>query len=63
MTIRTTMLLALLLASMTTACDREGPAERLGEKVDDAAEEVEEAGEEVAEEVEEACEDATGKDC
>jgi len=48
------LVLALLLTVGMTACEREGPAERTGEEIDEAAEEageaLEEAGEETREE-------------
>lgn len=45
-------ILALILTAMLAiGCDREGPAERAGEKIDEAAEDVGNA-------VEDACEDA-----
>jgi hypothetical protein len=45
------MLTLLLSAFLTVGCERDGPAERFGEKVDEAAEDIGDAAEE-------ACEDA-----
>jgi hypothetical protein len=46
------LLLTLLLSAfLTVACERQGPAERVGEQIDEAAEDVGNA-------VEDACEDA-----
>jgi len=39
------------------ACEREGPAERMGERVDEAAESARDTGEEAARELEQAAED------
>lgn len=49
--------IAVLLFSifMLTACD-DGPAERMGESIDDAATDAANA-------IEDACEDATGRNC
>lgn len=52
--ILTALLLLALLAPM--ACEREGPAERTGEQLDEAAEQTGERLEEAGEEVEEGAE-------
>lgn len=53
-------LMAVLLG--LSACDTsEGPAEKAGEKVDEAAEEAKESAEEAAEKVEETTEEAGDK--
>lgn len=58
---------AVLLAVMfaTVGCDREGPAERAGEKIDHAAEragdKIEDASEKAAEKIEDAKEDVGEK--
>ncbi len=66
------MTIAALLAALSlTACEREpdGPAERLGEAVDETAEELRESGENLADNLEDACEefkdevDARNEDC
>lgn len=43
----------LLFVPLLTACDREGPMERTGEKVDEMVEETGEAVEEAGDEVQE----------
>ena len=53
------LFLAALVAALTlglAGCEKEGPMERAGEKLDDAAEKVEEAAEDAADEIK----DATG---
>lgn len=52
-----TLVLALVLVFVATACEEKGPAERLGEKVDNAAEQVQEGAEDVGDAIEDACED------
>jgi hypothetical protein len=50
--------LAGLFVLGLSACEREGPAERAGEQIDEAASEVREGVENAAEEVESAVDDA-----
>lgn len=50
--------LAGMLVLGLGACDNKGPAERAGEKIDNAAENVKEAGENAADKVSEAAKDA-----
>jgi hypothetical protein len=51
------MLLAVMFALGTAACEREGPAERAGEDIGEAAEETGEAIDEGMEEAEDELED------
>lgn len=49
--------LAVLIAALTVGlagCEKEGPMERAGEKLDDATEEVKDAAEEAGDEIEDA---------
>ncbi len=72
------MKLRILLFSTLTiglaACEPEGPAERLGSEIDqaayqaedvarDAAQELEAAGSDVGNAIEDACEDVTDRNC
>jgi hypothetical protein len=61
---RTTLILATLLmtAQLTTACERDGPAERTGEKINEVAKDVADAAEEVCEGVKDAA-NAEDPDC
>jgi hypothetical protein len=47
----------LLTAVILSGCEKEGPAERAGEVVDDAAREVQDAGKDLGNSIEDACED------
>ncbi len=53
-------ILALILfaAIFATACEKKGPAEKAGEKIDNAVSEAKEKAEDAADEVEEAVEEA-----
>lgn len=53
----TGILLAASLAALA-ACEEEGPAERAGERIDEAAEELESGFQDARDEVEQAVEDA-----
>lgn len=53
-----TLSLFVLLAAMISGCEQDGPAERAGESVDNAAERVQEAGKDLGNSIEDACEDA-----
>jgi hypothetical protein len=61
--------LAALLAVLLSACDREGPAEKAGERIDEVTEDIREGGEDLGNEIEDACEElkedmgAEDKDC
>lgn len=63
------VIVLILISMLAAACEPEGPAERAGEKIDEAYEEVREAGEDLGNEVEDACEElkdeagAEDKDC
>jgi len=68
------MLTTMLLPIAFVACDEQGPMERFGEELDNAAYEVEDAANDVADDldsaatdaanaVEDACEDATDRNC
>lgn len=50
-----------LLAINLVACEQQGPAERAGEKVDEAVEETKETMEEVGEDMQEAAEETGEK--
>ena len=58
-----TLVLMLVFAggvvSLTTGCEKEGPMEKAGEKVDKAAEDTKDAMEDAADEIEDAADDAT----
>ena len=65
---------ALILSLGLAACEQDGPAEDLGERIDNAAEDVqdaandaghavEDAATDAGNAVEDACEDATGENC
>lgn len=54
-------ILALFLALGLAACEREGPAERAGENIDEAAEDAGEAVDDAMEEAEDEVEDATDR--
>jgi len=57
------MLLALLLtAFLMVACERQGPAERVGEQIDETAEDVANAAEDACENAKEAA-NAEDTDC
>lgn len=54
---KTRLIFAALIAILTlglTACEKEGPMERAGEKLDDATEQAKDAVEEAADEIEDA---------
>jgi len=58
----TTRLLGLVIAAaftltLASGCNEEGPAERAGKAIDEAAENVREAGEDLGNEIEDACEE------
>lgn len=61
---RTKLILTTLLLSalLTTACERDGPAETTGEKIDEVAEDVADAAEELCEDVKDAA-NADDPDC
>lgn len=52
------LLCGLMLIGFVSACEQEGPAEKAGEKVDQAVEESQEAMEEAGEESQDAAEQA-----
>lgn len=52
------LLCGLMLIGFISACEQEGPAEKTGEKVDQAVEETQETMEEAGEETQEAAEQA-----
>ena len=54
-------LLPLFAAFFAYACEKKGPAEEAGEKIDDAVSETADAMEEAGENLEEAAEDAADK--
>lgn len=63
-----TAFILLMCAMPLMGCDtNEGPAERMGERVDEAADEtaegLEDAGERMKEGVEETCEKLSNEDC
>jgi len=55
------LLLGGLLGTGLVACEKKGPAERAGEKIDDAAQQVKEGAEKAADKVEDAAEDLKDK--
>jgi len=56
--ISSALLLSLTLGLTATACQKEqGPAEKVGEKIDNAASDVKAAAKEAADDVEDAAED------
>lgn len=60
------LLLLSLLGLGTLAlqsCEREGPAERAGEQLDDAARDAGDAARDLGNRIEDACEDATDANC
>jgi predicted small secreted protein len=61
---RTTLILTtfLMTAMLTAACEREGPAESTGKKIDEMAEDVADAAEELCEDVKDAA-NADDPDC
>lgn len=59
---RTTLMLLILTSLITVACERQGPAERAGEKIDEAAEDVANAAEDACEDAKEAA-GADDTDC
>ncbi|NNE60458.1 MAG: hypothetical protein HKN35_06175 [Woeseia sp.] len=68
---RTTLKLSSLLLTglLLVACEQDGPAERAGEAIDDAADEIGDAGDDFGDAIEDACEevkdgvDAEDQDC
>lgn len=59
---RTSLALGAVLLGLTlVACEQEGPAEKMGEKVDEAAEKAGQAMEKAAESVKETAEEAADK--
>lgn len=56
---RTSIKIAALILSglFVVACENDGPAERLGESIDDTVDEVRDGGDKVADAVDDACED------
>lgn len=68
MTILKNALMILCLAFPLVACDsNDGKAERMGEKIDNAADEtrdaLDDAADEVKDKVEDTCEDVSDKNC
>lgn len=57
-----TMLTLILAAFLTVACEQQGPAERAGEQIDEAAEDVANAAEDACEDAKEAA-GADDTDC
>lgn len=63
------LMLLILLSALLIGCEREGPAERAGKKLDEVAEDVRDSGEDIGNAIEDACEDvkkeagAEDKDC
>jgi hypothetical protein len=54
----------LLLGTLgLTACQEDGPVEKMGEGIDNAAEEVGDAATDVGNAIEDVCEDATDDNC
>jgi hypothetical protein len=54
----------LLLGTLSlTACQEDGPAERMGKEIDNAAKEAGDAAKDVGNAIEDACEDVTGDNC
>lgn len=68
---RTSLNIAALLLSglFLVACEKDGPAERLGESIDDATDELRDSGDDMADALEDACEEvkegvnADDRDC
>ena len=68
---RTSLKIASLFLAglLVVACEQDGPAERAGEAIDDAADELRDGGDNIANAIEDACEevkegvDAKDKDC
>jgi hypothetical protein len=59
MTIPQLLLLAIVAGFATSGCDsNDGPAEEMGEALDDTGEDIQEAAEDAGNAVEDACEDA-----
>lgn len=56
MTYLRTMIVLMFLSMLAAGCERDGPAERAGEKLDEAYEDVRESGEDLGNAVEDACE-------
>ena len=69
MTYSRMIIVLILLSTLVAGCDSDGPAERAGEKLDDAVEDVRDSGEDLGNAIEDACEDlkeeagADDKDC
>lgn len=57
------LLLPLVLMAAIVGCENEGPAERAGENLDEAAESVRDEARDMGNRVEDACEEATGENC
>jgi hypothetical protein len=55
------LILAGLLGSGLVACEREGPAERMGKQIDEAARDIKKDASKAAEEAEEAARDLQDK--
>tara|TARA_R110002167_G_scaffold167146_1_gene364278 strand:+ start:738 stop:923 length:186 start_codon:yes stop_codon:yes gene_type:complete len=54
----------LLLGTLSlTACQEDGPAEKMGQEIDNAAKEAGDAATDVGNAIEDACEDVTGDNC
>jgi predicted small secreted protein len=58
MRIHQLLLIAIVAAFGVSGCDRdEGPAEEMGEAIDDAGENIQDAAEDAGDAIEDACED------
>jgi hypothetical protein len=57
----TVMVLGGLLGTGIVACEKKGPAERVGEKLDDAAKDVKDGVEKAGDKIEDAAEDVKDK--
>lgn len=62
-TLRKALLSVFLGLVFIGGCDRDGPAERAGEAIDEGVENAEEKAREVGNKVEDACEDVTKENC
>jgi hypothetical protein len=60
-TILSVMVLAGMLGGALTGCEKKGPAERAGEKIDNAAHDVKEGAKDAADKVENAADDLKDK--
>ena len=58
---RTTLLLITFSAIFASACEEKGPAERAGERMDDAMSEVADEAEQMGDEIQDAAEDVEEK--